>query len=86
MDLSGSGISAVASTEGTLNVNLPNSLADGESKTTSLKVYDSQGTSRLITFTYTKITDNQWEVSAIEKMGVPRWSRPPRLTSTQTAT
>ncbi len=69
VDLSGSGISAVASTEGTLNVNLPNSLANGESKTTSLKVYDSQGTSRLITFTYTKLADNQWEVSAVEADG-----------------
>lgn len=69
VDLSGSGISAVPSTEGTLNVNLPNSLANGESKTTSLKVYDSQGTSRLITFTYTKLADNQWEVSAVEADG-----------------
>lgn len=69
VDLSGSGISAVASTEGTLNVNLPNSLAVGETKTTSLKVYDSQGTSRLITFTYEKIADNQWEVSAVEADG-----------------
>lgn len=66
VDLSGSGISAVASTEGTLNVNLPNSLAVGESKSTSLKVFDSQGTSRLITFTYTKLADNQWEVTAEE--------------------
>ncbi len=66
VDLSGSGISAVASTEGTLNVNLPNSLAVGESKSTSLKVFDSQGTSRLITFTYTKTADNQWEVTGEE--------------------
>ncbi len=69
VDLSGSGISAVASTEGTLNVNLPNSLAVGDTKTTSLKVYDSQGTSRLITFTYEKLADNQWEVSAVEADG-----------------
>ncbi|MFN3718722.1 MAG: flagellar hook protein FlgE [Rhizobium rhizophilum] len=69
VDLSGAGITAVASTTGTLNVNLPNSLPDGESKTTSLKVYDSQGTSRLITFTYTKTTDNLWEVSAVEADG-----------------
>ncbi|MCC8931397.1 flagellar hook protein FlgE [Rhizobium sp. 'Codium 1'] len=69
VDLSGSGISAVASTTGALNVNLPNSLAVGEQKTTSLKVYDSQGTSRLITFTYEKLADNQWEVSAVEADG-----------------
>jgi flagellar hook protein FlgE len=69
VDLSGSGISAVRSLTGTLNVNLPNSLADGESKSTSLKVYDSQGTSRLVTFTYTKVTDNEWSVSAVEADG-----------------
>ncbi|MBA4795893.1 MAG: flagellar hook protein FlgE [Rhizobiales bacterium] len=69
VDLSGSGISAVASTSGALNVNLPNSLAVGEQKTTSLKVYDSQGTSRLITFTYEKTADNEWEVSAVEADG-----------------
>jgi flagellar hook protein FlgE len=59
VDLSGAGITAVASTTGVLNVNLPNSAADG----------DSQGTSRLITFTYEKIADNQWEVSAVEDDG-----------------
>lgn len=69
VDLSGSGISAVPSTTGVLNVNLPNSVAVGGTQTTSLKVYDSQGTSRLITFTYEKIADNQWEVSAVEADG-----------------
>ncbi len=69
VDLSGSGISAVASTTGTLNVNLPNS-ADGTtvppfSQKTSLKVYDSQGSSRLIEFTYTKEpTANDWLIEA----------------------
>ena len=70
VDLSGSGISAVASTTGALNVNLPNSLAVGEQKTTSLKVYDSQGTSRLITFTYEKTADNFWTVEAVEADGL----------------
>jgi flagellar hook protein FlgE len=69
VDLSGSGISAVPSTTGVLNVNLPNSVAVGGTQTTSLKVYDSQGTSRLITFTYEKLADNQWEVSAVEADG-----------------
>lgn len=64
VDLSGSGISAVASTIGTLNVNLPNGAADGFIQKTSLKVFDSQGSSRLIEFTYTKITDNEWTVEA----------------------
>ncbi|MCZ8180012.1 MAG: flagellar hook protein FlgE [Rhizobium sp.] len=72
VDLSGSGISAVRSMTGTLNVNLPNAAQPGvaaDIKTTSLKVYDSQGTSRLITFTYEKLTDNQWQVSAVEADG-----------------
>jgi flagellar hook protein FlgE len=72
VDLSGSGISAVRSITGTLNVNLPNSAAVGvaaDIKTTSLKVFDSQGTSRLITFTYEKLADNQWQVSAVEADG-----------------
>lgn len=69
VDLSGAGISAVASLTGTLNVNLPNS-ADGTtvppfSQKTSLKVFDSQGSSRLIEFTYTKSAiDNEWDVEA----------------------
>jgi len=64
VDLSGSGISAVASTIGTLNVNLPNGAADGFVQKTSLKVFDSQGSSRLIEFTYTKVTANEWTVEA----------------------
>lgn len=64
VDLSGSGISAVASTEGTLNVNLKNGEAVGYEKTTSLTVFDSQGSSRLVEFTYTKVADNEWSVTA----------------------
>ncbi len=64
VDLSGSGISAVASTAGTLNVNLPNGEANGFQQKTSLKVFDSQGSSRLIEFTYTKVADNEWSVEA----------------------
>lgn len=65
VNLSGSGISAVASTSGILAVNLPNFEADGYIKTTSLKVFDSQGTSRLVEFTYTKTGDNAWTVDAV---------------------
>ncbi|MFN4208011.1 MAG: flagellar hook protein FlgE, partial [Agrobacterium albertimagni] len=70
VDLSGSGISAVRSLTGTLNVNLPNSAEIGvasDIKKTSLTVFDSQGSSRLIDFTYEKIADNTWEVSAVER-------------------
>ncbi|NML74867.1 flagellar hook protein FlgE [Rhizobium sp. S-51] len=64
VDLSGSGISAVASDTGTLNVNLPNGEAVGFTQKTSLKVFDSQGSSRLIEFTYEKTADNMWTVTA----------------------
>ncbi len=70
VDLSGSGISAVRSLTGTLNVNLPNSAEVGvaaDIKSTSLTVFDSQGSSRLIDFTYTKTADNEWEVTAVER-------------------
>jgi flagellar hook protein FlgE len=70
VNLSGSGISAVASTTGILAVNLPNTAASGETKTTSLKVFDSQGSSRLVTFTYTKsVIDNEWDVEATDPDG-----------------
>lgn len=69
VDLSGAGTTAVPSTTGELHVNLPNSAAVGDIEKTSLKVYDSQGTSRLITITYEKLADNQWEVSAVEEDG-----------------
>ncbi|MFN7089814.1 flagellar hook protein FlgE [Allorhizobium sp. NPDC080224] len=72
VDLSGSGISAVRSMTGTLNVNLPNSAEIGvasDIKKTSLTVFDSQGSSRLIDFTYEKTADNEWLVSAVERDG-----------------
>lgn len=73
VDLSGSGISAVATTEAVLNVNLPNSYpstAPGNEVKTSLKVFDSQGSSRLVEFTYRKVDANEWQVSAVGP-GVP---------------
>jgi len=54
INLSSTAISATASTAGSLNVNLPSNAAVGDSETTSLVAYDSQGNSRLIEFTYTK--------------------------------
>ncbi|PYB77507.1 MULTISPECIES: flagellar hook protein FlgE [Rhizobium] len=64
VDLSGSGISAVASTTGVLNVNLPNGAAVGFEQKTSLKVFDSQGSSRLVEFVYKKVNANEWTVTA----------------------
>ncbi|MBP1853135.1 flagellar hook protein FlgE [Rhizobium halophytocola] len=64
IDLSGLGISATASTTGSLVSNLPSTEPDGFSQSTSLVAYDSQGNSRLLTFTYTKTADNEWSVEA----------------------
>lgn len=64
INLSSASISATASTEGALNVNLPSSAAVGDTESTSLVAYDSQGNSRLIEFTYTKTGVNAWSVAA----------------------
>lgn len=64
VNLSSASISATASTEGKLNVNLPSGEAAGYSKSTSLVAYDSQGNSRLLEFTYTKTAANTWTVEA----------------------
>ncbi|RCW27273.1 flagellar hook protein FlgE [Ciceribacter lividus] len=64
VNLSSASISATASTEGQLNVNLPSGEAAGYSKATSLVAYDSQGNSRLLEFTYTKTAANTWTVEA----------------------
>jgi len=65
INLSSGELSATGSTEGALDVNLPSNAADGYEKKTSLKAYDSQGNSRLIEFTYTKVSDNNWTVEAV---------------------
>ncbi|GEO85241.1 MULTISPECIES: flagellar hook protein FlgE [Alphaproteobacteria] len=73
INLSSAAISATASTVGALNVNLPSNAEVGDAETTSLVAYDSQGNSRLLEFTYTKMADNTWEVSA-EYAGPPATS------------
>lgn len=83
VDLSGSGISAVRSLTGTLNVNLPNSAEVGvaaDIKKTSLTVFDSQGSSRLVDFTYEKTDDNEWVVSAVERDTATQILAPTTLT------
>lgn len=63
INLSSAAISATASTAGELNVNLPSNAAVGDTEATSLVAYDSQGNSRLIEYTYTKLADNTWSVN-----------------------
>jgi len=64
VNLASAAISATASSSGTLMVNTPANEAVGYTTSTSLVAVDSQGNSRLLTFTYEKTGDNEWEVSA----------------------
>jgi fagellar hook-basal body proteins len=66
INLAAAGIEAKASTSGLLLVNVPADVTVGYSKPTSVVTVDSQGTTRLISFTYTKTGDNPdtWTVEA----------------------
>ncbi|MBO3758352.1 flagellar hook protein FlgE [Ciceribacter sp. L1K23] len=64
INLASAAIEAKASETGTLLVNVPSSAAIGDTKTTSVVAIDSQGNTRLLTFTYEKTAVNEWEVSA----------------------
>ncbi|SMC84961.1 flagellar hook protein FlgE [Rhizobium sp. RU36D] len=55
-------IAAKASENGRLPVNLTNTAAVGDTFKTSLSAIDTQGTSRLIEFTYTKTGANAWTI------------------------
>jgi flagellar hook protein FlgE len=62
INLSSGALNATASAGGILDVNLPSKEAVGYEKTTSLVAYDSQGNTRLLDITYTKVADNSWSV------------------------
>lgn len=62
VNLSSGALNATASQNGILDVNLPSNEAVGYEKTTSLVAYDSQGNTRLLDITYTKMADNNWTV------------------------
>lgn len=65
VSLSSAAISAEASTSGSLIANLPNTETVGDSYKTSLSAIDSQGTSRLLTFTYTRVAGaDNWTIEA----------------------
>ena len=68
--LDGEGIKAVGSTAGQLDVNLPSNASVGYTKATSLAVYDTQGNTHLIDFTYEKTGNNEWSVET-SLNGVP---------------
>ncbi len=62
INLSSGTLNASASQSGILDVNLPSNEGVGYEKSTSLIAYDSQGNTRLLDFTYTKLADNTWSV------------------------
>ena len=61
------GLTAEPSTSGSLGANLPNNAAVGDLETTSLVVFDSQGDSRILDFTYEKTAANSWTISAVDR-------------------
>ncbi|MBU1314030.1 MAG: flagellar hook-basal body complex protein [Alphaproteobacteria bacterium] len=62
VNLSSGALNATPSVGGILDVNLPSQEAVGYEKKTSLKAYDTQGNTRLLDITYTKLADNSWTV------------------------
>ncbi|SIQ55483.1 flagellar hook protein FlgE [Rhizobium sp. RU20A] len=67
INLSTSGLAAQASTKGGMGANLPASAAVGDSYKTSLSAFDSQGTSHLLDFNYTKTGANAWSVDVVDR-------------------
>ena len=67
VNLASEGLTATGSTTGAMGANLPSGAANGDVKTTSLIVYDSQGNTRILDFNYTKVADNQWELEIIDR-------------------
>lgn len=67
VNLSSDGLVAKGSTEGAMGANLDSGAANGTEAKTSLSVFDSQGNSRLLDFTYTKVSDNNWNVKIVDK-------------------
>ncbi|WP_331373308.1 flagellar hook protein FlgE [Sinorhizobium chiapasense] len=62
VNLSSEGLVAQGSTKGSMGANLPSGAAVGDTSTTSLVVYDSQGNTRILDFVYEKTAANNWSV------------------------
>jgi flagellar hook protein FlgE len=67
VNLASDGLVAKGSTKGAMGANLNSGDPIGTESKTSLSVFDSQGNSRLLDFTYTKVSDNNWNVTVTDK-------------------
>ncbi|WP_349437278.1 flagellar hook protein FlgE [Pararhizobium sp. A13] len=69
VNLSSDGLVATGSTTGSMGANLNSADEVGvtAASTTSLSVFDSQGNSRLLDFTYTKTADNTWTLEVVDR-------------------
>lgn len=67
VQLKDEGLVAAGSTKGTMEANLPSGAAVNDQSKTSMVVYDSQGNTRILDFTYTKTGPNAWGLSVIDR-------------------
>jgi flagellar hook protein FlgE len=69
VNLSSDGLIAAGSTTGSMgaNLNAADVVGTTAASTTSLSVFDSQGNSRLLDFTYTKTADNTWTLEVVDR-------------------
>ncbi|MEI2297985.1 flagellar hook protein FlgE [Ensifer sp. MJa1] len=61
------GLVASGSTKGAMEANLPSGAAVGDQSKTSLVVYDTQGNTRILDFTYTKTGTNAWSLNVVDR-------------------
>ncbi|WP_026613204.1 flagellar hook protein FlgE [Ensifer aridi] len=67
VNLASEGLIAAGSTTGSMGANLPSGAAVGDVSETSLVVYDSQGNTRILDFTYSKVSANNWNVTIVDR-------------------
>ncbi|NUS66894.1 MAG: flagellar hook protein FlgE [Ensifer adhaerens] len=67
VQLKDEGLVAAGSTKGTMEANLPSGAAVNDQSKTSMVVYDSQGNTRILDFTYTKTGPNAWGLSVVDR-------------------
>jgi flagellar hook protein FlgE len=65
--LADDGVVASGSTKGSMGATLPGNAANGAQEKSSLSVYDSQGNSRLLDFTYTKTGTGTWSLTVVDR-------------------
>lgn len=70
ISIADSELSAERSTEGVFSANLPADANVGDTQKSSLVVYDSLGRKSIVDLEYTKIANNEWELSVYDADGI----------------